>query len=57
LAEPVLEKPRREALAQCHEVCGTDYGLIELEPILQACHYGQVDKLLLDVGQAMCSSG
>ncbi len=53
VAGKYLCKDRDDAIAQSHEVAETDYGLLQLEDVLQACRIGQVDKLLVDVGQSV----
>jgi hypothetical protein len=49
---PVFEKQRADAVARCHRVAGTDYGLLQLDRVLQACHQGQVGTLLIDPQQS-----
>jgi hypothetical protein len=53
VASKLLAKDRDRAVAQCQEFAGTDHTLVELESVLQACRVGQVDKLLLDIGQSV----
>jgi hypothetical protein len=49
---PVFEKQRVDAVARSHRVAGTDYGLLQLDRVLQACRLGQVATLLIDPQQS-----
>jgi hypothetical protein len=52
IVRPEFESDQVQAVARCHRVAGSDYGLLQLERVLQACHQGQVDTLLLDPQQS-----
>jgi hypothetical protein len=52
VVEPLFKKEREEAVARSRRVAGTDYGLLQLDRVLQACSLGQVDTLLVDPNQS-----
>jgi hypothetical protein len=52
IVEPLFKAERDEAVARSRRVAGTDYGLLQLDRVLQACNMGQVDTLLVDLSQS-----
>lgn len=51
LVEPMFHREREQALEAVHRAVGTDFGLVQLERVLLACHQGQVALLVVDAAQ------
>jgi hypothetical protein len=50
IVAPLFKQEQDDAVAHSHRAAGTDYVLLQLDRVLQACSQGQVATLLVDPG-------